>query len=238
MTTMRVSEILAEAQSSTIPGSLPERLCVACAAALPVTGVGLAFMNDDGPVAIIAATDGPARRLEDLQLVLREGPCVDASITRRPVLQPDLNAIEPTRWPHFVPAAQRAGVAAIFSFPLQVGAVRLGILDLYRDSPGMLDAQQLNDALSYSDAATEVILHLQGQVEGVVLHPELSEGFTYSPAIHQATGMISAQTGAGIHDALLLLRARAYADDRRLIELAEEVVDRRLRWDTKDDQHE
>jgi hypothetical protein len=238
MTSPRVTRIMADLKGGTGSESLPQRLCAACAEALPVTGVGLAFMNDTGPMGMVAATDGPACTMEDLQLVLGEGPCVEASQTRRPVLQPDLGATGASRWPLFGSAVLRAGIAAIFAFPLQVGAIRLGVLDLYRDSPGMLDGSELDVALAYADAATELILELQGQAQGDTLHPALSEGFAYSPVIHQATGMISAQAGIGVGDALLLLRARAYAAERALTDIAREVVDRRLRWDTESEQED
>jgi hypothetical protein len=187
-------------------------------------------------MGMVAATDGPARSMEDLQLVLGEGPCVVASQTRRPVLQADLATTAAARWPLFGPAVLRAGIAAIFAFPLQVGAIRLGVLDLYRSSPGMLTSAQLSEALAYADAATEIILELQGQVQGDSLHPALSGSFTYSPVIHQATGMVSAQAGIGVGEALLLLRARAYAAERALTDIAKDVVDRRLRWDTEGEQ--
>jgi ANTAR domain len=231
-TSARVAEIVAGAKDARGPESLPHRLCAACADALPVNGVGLAFMSDGGPIATIAATDGPARRVEDLQLVMGEGPCLEASQSGRPVLQPDLGSTAPARWPLFGPAVLRAGIAAIFAFPLQVGAIRLGVLDLYRDTPGMLSVGELNEALAYADAATEIILYLQGEMPGGRLHPELSEAFAYNPVIHQATGMISAQAGVNIGEALLLLRARAYASERKLTEIAQDVTARRLRWDS------
>jgi hypothetical protein len=223
-----------------MPGSasLPERLCRNCATDLPITGVGLLFLNDSGPIAMIAATDESAARLEDLQLVLGEGPCVDASSSGRPVLQPDLEATGPGRWPHFGPAALRVGVRAIFAFPLHVGGIRLGVLDLYRDSAGMLDATQLRQATTYADAAIEIILHLQAQAPDDQLHPELSEGFRTSPVVHQSTGMIAAQAGVPIAEAFLLLRARAYATGRTLAELATDIVNRTVRWTTEDEAHE
>jgi hypothetical protein len=238
VTSPDVTQIMADVKRDAGSQSLPQRLCAACAEALPVTGVGLAFMNDSGPMGMVAATNGPAGTMEDLQLVLGEGPCVEASQTRRPVLQPDLGATGASRWPLFGPAVLRAGVAAIFAFPLQVGAIRLGVLDLYRSSPGMLDSSELDAALAYADAATELILELQGQVPGDTLHPALSEGFAYNPIIHQATGMISAQAGIGVGDALLLLRARAYAAERALTDIAKDVVERRLRWDTEGEQED
>ena len=160
--TGRVAEILSAVWAASPDGSaLPAGLVHGCARALPVTGVGLALMTDGGPAGTVAATDGPALELEDLQYTLGEGPCVDASRTGRPVLQPDLAATAPRRWPAFAGGAWRPGVAAVFAFPLRVGAIRVGVLDLYRATPGTLTPGQLREALSFADAATLLLLYLQ-----------------------------------------------------------------------------
>ena len=135
------------------PPSLTQRLCVAAAAGLGVTGVGMALMSGKGHEGLVGATDGAARAMEELQFTLGEGPCMDASGGGRSVFQPDLARTAPARWPGFGPAVLEAGIAAIFAFPLQVGGIRLGVLDLYRDTPGVLDDAEVTAALAYADAA-------------------------------------------------------------------------------------
>src|SRR3954453_21801527 len=163
--TGRVAEILSAVWAASPDGSgLPGGLVHGCARALPVTGVGLALMTDGGPAGTVAATDGPALELEDLQYTLGEGPCVDASRSGRPVLQPDLAATAPQRWPAFAGGALAAGVAAVFAFPLRVGAIRVGVLDLYRDRAGPLSPEELTEALCFADAATLALLHAQAGV--------------------------------------------------------------------------
>ena len=49
--------------------------------------------------------------------------------------------------------------------------------------------------------------------------------------VHQATGMITIQLGTSLADALLRLRAHAYASGRTVSDIAADVVDRRLRFD-------
>lgn len=240
MPTVRVQQILLAAGAAGRLGSpLPEVLCAACAAALPVTGVGLILMSEQGPVGLAAATDGPASTMEELQFTLGEGPCVDASAAGRPVLQPELRKTGPSRWPGFGPAALDAGIEAIFAFPLQVGRIRLGVLDLYRDVPGTLSPVELAEALAFADAATRVLLHLQDQMPlDAGLHPDLGGGAHHRPEVHQATGMISVQAGVGLTEALLLLRARAYSSERSILDVAHDVVQRRLRFPPETEDHE
>jgi hypothetical protein len=226
MASTRAAELLSSVLAESADRSdLPIRLMSACAGTLPVTGVGLALMTDDGPAGTIAATDGPAVTLEELQFTLGEGPCVDASRTGRPVLQPDLAVTAPLRWPAFAAGALTAGIRAVFALPLRVGAIRLGVLDLYRDSPGALTAGELREALSFSDAATLLLLHLQaGDLAAGPTSGQLPV-FDDRAEVHQATGVISVQADVGLAEALLLLRARAYAEHRPIGELARDVLD-------------
>jgi hypothetical protein len=217
----RVSEILRAAWVESPDGTdMPNSLAAACVRALPVSGVGLALMTDEGPAGIIAATDGVALELEELQFTLGEGPCVDASTTGRPVLQPDLARTAPLRWPAFAGGALQAGIRAIFALPLRVGAIRIGVLDLYRDRAGSLSSEELTEALSFADAATLVLVHAQAgsPVQGAV--PVLDE----RAEVHQATGVVSVQAAVGLGEALVLLRARAFAEERPLGDLARDVL--------------
>ncbi|MGF1646861.1 MAG: GAF domain-containing protein [Kineosporiaceae bacterium] len=133
----RTAEILGDlVAASSLAAPLADRLVAACAAAVPVTGVGLILMTDDGPAGVVAASDDAAATMEQLQFSLGEGPCVDSSVTGRPALHPELARTGPHRWPLFSSAALQAGIGAIYALPLRVGAIRLGVLDLYRDKPG------------------------------------------------------------------------------------------------------
>lgn len=236
----RVNQILATLLASDKGAeTLPELLCAACLDALPVSGVGLALMSDDGHEGVVAATDGQARQLEELQFTVGEGPCLDASRDGRPVLQPDLSETGPRRWLIFGPAVLDSGVAALFAFPLQVGAIRLGVLDIYRTTTGSLNAGQLAEALAFADAAVLVLLHLQEQVNpGEGLHPELIDASGWHSEIHQSTGFIAVQAAVGLTEALLILRARAFSDNRPILDVARDVLARRLKFRPGGDPHE
>jgi hypothetical protein len=241
MTSSRASAVLTGLMDDPARASdtdLPGLLVTMCTAAIPVTGAGIIVMSDSGPGAMLASTDGPARTMEELQFALGEGPCVDASKSGRPVLQPDLPHTGPQRWPGFAAGALAAGVRAVFAFPLQVGVIRVGVLDLYRDVEGQLDGPQLAEALAFADAATLVLLHLQASSaendpgSGLVAIVEDRD------EIHQATGMISVQAMLGLAEALALLRAHSYSAGRPVLDVARDVVSRILRFLPEDDHHE
>jgi hypothetical protein len=224
---VRVAQILAGVDDGGVDvASLPQRLVSACAQALPVTGAALVLMTDDGPGGTVAVTDPTAGTMEELQFTLGEGPCVESSGTGRPVLQPDLARTGPARWPGFAAAALKAGIGAIFALPLRVGGIRLGVLDLYRDAVGELSADELTEALSYADVATAVLLHLHahGRAGGAELRsvPVIED----RAEVHQAAGMVSVQAGVSLGDALVLLRAHAFASERAVVDVARDVLAR------------
>jgi GAF domain-containing protein len=221
----RVAEILATVLAESRNGiALPGGLVEICARDLPVSGVGLALMTDEGPAGTVAASDGTALQLEELQFSLGEGPCVDASRTGRPVLQPDLARTAQARWPAFAAGAEAAGLVAVFALPLRVGGIRLGVLDLYRTTTGVLSQESLADALCFADAATALLLDLQARAAGWDFPADSLTVLDDRAEVHQATGVVSVQSGVSLDEALLLLRARAYAEQRPIGELALEVL--------------
>ena len=109
----------------------------------------------------LCTTDERSALIEESQFALGEGPCVDAYNLDRPVLEPDLAHPAQARWLAFSGPVVASGVQAIFGFPLHIGQVRLGALNLYRDRTGSLTDEQHSDALAMADIATRAVLSLQ-----------------------------------------------------------------------------
>jgi hypothetical protein len=137
------------------------RLCEVSAGVTGLNGAGITVMAGEVNQGSLGASDEVSRAIEELQFALGEGPCVDAHRDQRPVLEPDLRAPTGSRWHAFGPLVVEAGGRALFAFPLRLGAVRLGALDLYRDRPGRLTDEQHADALVVADVVTEAVLLMQ-----------------------------------------------------------------------------
>jgi hypothetical protein len=210
----------------------PADLCRVGADATAMSGAGIMLMSNDTPGGHLGASDAVSTLIEDLQYTLGEGPCVDAYEQQGPVMEPNLAAPASTRWLAFTPPALDAGVRAVFGFPLQIGAIRLGALDLYRDQPGPLSGDQHADALVLADVAARAVLVLQANAPPGALAAELEASGTLQFVVHQASGMVSVQLGVSVGDALVRLRAYAFANDRALVAVAQDVVARRLRLDS------
>ena len=122
-----------------------------------MTGAGIMLMSEDVPQGSVCTSNPVSDLIEQLQYGLGEGPCVDAYHEDEPVLEPDLAEPSRPRWPAFAGPAIDAGVRAVFGFPLRVGAVRLGALNLYCDRPGPLTDDQHADALVMADVAAQAV---------------------------------------------------------------------------------
>src|ERR1700677_2239451 len=238
MTTNRTARIwnLVAGQAASHGGRVSAAdVCVAAVAAVEVTGGWLLAASGARPGHLMAVTDELSELLVELQLTLGEGPGLDIRASGGPVLASDLSELEAARrWPVFAPAAGQGGAAAIFVFPLQVGAIRAGVMGLYRVRPGPLSTSQLGDALVFADTATLLLLDAQGQglddaAAGSGPAGQPADLTRHRAEIDQATGMLTEQLGVGIAEAFIRLRAYAYAHDRRLSELARDIVARRLR---------
>lgn len=201
-----------------------EDLCGPYLENLSVTGAAVSLFGGAAAETLVCASDELAVRLDELQFSLGEGPRWRAVRTRLPVLIPDLQTVPHTDWPMFHKAIAGTKAAALFVYPLTVGAVDLGVVELYHTAPG---------ALSRSDQATAAVL--AGQTSWYLLRkivtlsspdtdPALEPGLMSRREIHQATGMVLAQSGATPAESLLLLRAYAFAHDLTLRQTADAVL--------------
>ena len=219
---------LVDAQPACSPGTrgMLLRICRAASEALASSGAGVSVFTANAVGGVGAASDPRSERLADLQFVLGEGPGMDAFDGRRPVLVADLDDDAPTRWPVYAPALRDSGVRAVFAFPLQVGAARLGVLHVFRDRAGPLSAEQLADALTFADVTVAALLDEQdGDGDGI------TEAIEYRAELFQAQGMVMVQIGGTISEAMARLRAYAYAENLGLSRIARDVVAGRLNFD-------
>ena len=228
MTSDRRQSILSRIAES--DDSSPDRLCSVCMDVTATSGVGIMLRSGNVTRGSLGMTDAVSSLIEELQFMLGEGPCIDAYNLEVPIAEPDL--ADPTsRWLGFTPPVFKAGVRALFAFPLRVGAVRIGSLDLYRDHSGALSDDQHADALIIADVVSQAVLTMQAEAPLGELAAQLEAVMTPQNVVYQAVGMVSAQLGVSADESLIRLKAHAFANDRLLTELAQDVLARRLRFD-------
>jgi hypothetical protein len=207
----------------------PQRsLCMASAAVVGVLGAGVVLGSARRTLGNVCVSGSLIGAVEDAQYALGEGPCVDAVRTKAPVLVGDLAAFD-GRWTEFRRAALVGGVRSAFGFPLLIGTSCIGALNLFHDQPGMLTNEQCADAVTVAHVAARMVLGWQSAAERGGLVWQLEHVPAHRAVVHQATGMISVQADVSVADALDLLRAYAFAEDRSLRAVAADVVGGRLR---------
>lgn len=215
-------------------GSVPRSLCEVAAEVTGMSGAGVMLLSDDRPQASICTTDAVSSLIEEAQYTLGEGPCVDAHRLGTVILEADLAGSAARRWTEFSPAAVGAGARAVFAFPIRVGAVRLGALNLYRDRPGPIGDEEHASALVVADVAARSVLTAQANAAPGELSAELGTETHLWGVVHQAAGMVSVQLGVPVAEALIRLRGRAFGTSRLVSDVARDVVERRLRFSVED----
>ena len=195
----------------------------------------------------VAAAD-LARSGEELQVTVGEGPSLDVLAGASSITLNELDDAEPAaRWPVFAPAAVLLGIGSMTVIPMRIGAARFGAFAVYLPKPGGLDPVHGAEAITLASLALDLLVdHLgagDGNAAAAVSRPGLGTAavpgsdpaldavIDGTPEIHQATGMISIQLGVDLPTALLRLRARAFAENRRLSHLAADVVSRVVRFE-------
>jgi len=226
----RLARILGDLSAKGATGWSSARLCEVTRDIVGVSGSGVMLMSGDVQQGSLCTTDDVSNLIEELQYTLGEGPCVDAYQHNRVVVEPDLAQPRMPRWLAFAPQALAAGVRALYAFPLQVGTVRLGALDLYRDQPGSLSDDQHADAMVMAEVIATWVLDVQAQAPAGSIAKELELDADFHFVVHNAAGMVSVQLGVSITEALIRLRAYAFSHDRSLRDVAEDVVTRKVRF--------
>jgi diguanylate cyclase (GGDEF)-like protein len=130
---------------------------------LPVTSAGITLITPGIHPRHVAASDARATRFEVLQSDLFPGPSLLAYDTNAAVEVPDLRL--ENRFPLFTQAALNTGMGAVFAFPLRRGANRLGVLELYRDSPGLLESHDLEAAQTLANVAAVYLTNVQTRID-------------------------------------------------------------------------
>ena len=209
-----------------------ERLAAPFLALLPVDGVAISILNRDRRAVQVHASDATAARLEEIHFDLGEGPAFDAFDAESAVLVPDVTASD--RWPLFLADAANTSAAAIFVFPLSLGAACVGTVLCYSSTAGALDTAAIEMGTNLSRAIAGPAFR-----QAMILADDENVGDA-TPSemrreVHQATGMVLLQLEVSATDAFARMRAYAFSHGSTLREVAHDVVARRLDFSTLND---
>lgn len=195
-------------------------------ALLPAEDAAASVLSAPFDPETLAATSDRAARLDEKQIDLGEGPAWDACRTYLPV---DMRVGEDrdfAAWPVFAFAVQAAAVASVLAVPMRIGTSSIGAVSLYNSTPIRFDASQLELAERLAGVlARTVVEQAMTSLENSTLtrDPALSRR-----EVHQATGMVMSQMRSSPADALLMIRAYAFAEEISVREVAAQIIARTL----------
>lgn len=195
---------------------------------LPISGASIAVFNVAGQQSTVWASDTTAARIEELQFDLGEGPHWRALTSAMPVLVSDTRSDLHPDWPLFSAAIAELRIGAIFAFPLLLGAITVGVVDLYRTRPGVLSQQEYVLAIALCGRVTKHAVFDAIQNADQESVDELGGAPAMRREVHQATGVVLVQLGVTATEAFFVLRAYAYSNGFTVLSTAQEVLAGRL----------
>jgi len=205
--------------------SLTARLCEASRRMLDADGASMTLDYLGNGRLMVHATDELSAQLDDLQDVVGEGPSFDAARSGEIVVA-RLGDRHDDRWALFADRLNDLGfVGTLLSVPLRAELSVLGVLSLHRRGE-----EREEDLVSarFLGATVGTALLLDPRVGRP--DQDASEAWATRSQIHQATGMIVAQVGVRTEDAMALLRAQAFARNTSLLQVARDIVGRRINF--------
>ena len=214
-----------------------DRLCEACVTLFEVDAAAISLIFDGVNKGTLGSSSAPARRYDELQFILGEGPCLESVERRAPVLVHDLADPGEHRWPIYGPAMLDMKIRGVYAMPVIVAGEYVGALDLFRAQPGRpLEDEVLVGAVTAAEMAGMPLLDvLDADLQATAADPSSdawTEMHVLSRAeVSQATGMLVAQLGVEPAEALVRLRAHAYSTGRSATDVARDILERRLRLD-------
>jgi hypothetical protein len=214
-----------------------DRLCEACVVLFDIDAAAISLVFDGASSGTLGSSSTAARIYDELQFTFGEGPCLDSVTGRKPISVVDLADPKESRWPAFGPALLAHEIRGVLAVPVVVAGAYVGALDLFRKRPGRLEDEQFAGSIVAAELAGVPLLDLlDADLQAAVSDPNSNawaELNALSRAeVSQATGMLVAQLGVEPAEALVRLRAYAYAAGRDVTDVARDILDRRLKLES------
>ena len=210
-----------------------DRLCEACVLLFDIDAAAISLVFDGASSGTLGSSGALARTYDELQFTLGEGPCLESVALRTPVLIADLADPDEARWPIYGPAMLSHHIRGVFAMPVLVAGEHLGALDFFRAQPGHLESEYFAGGIVAAELAGVPMLDLLDADLLAAVNDPSSNAWTElhdlsRAEVSQATGALVAQLGVEPAEALVRLRAHAYATGRSSTDVARDILERRL----------
>ena len=208
--------------------SLAEALHEVIAAAIPLLradGVGLMLADEQGSLGWVTATNEAERAFEQAERDLGEGPCVDAFTAGQVVRTADLRA-DP-RWPRLAPAARTNQIRGVLSAPVLLDDQPIGTCNALTTVPRDWTEADAGAVRAFAGMLGRLIGSITDARHKTELTVQLQSALNSRVLIEQARGVLMERQGVDAQRAFELLRHRARSSERKLADVARELLARR-----------
>jgi len=193
---------------------------------LRAEAAGVMLADPRGGLRLIASSDERMRLLELFELQDSQGPCLDAFSSGRAVQASAADSR--ARWPVFALRASGAGFQVMCAVPLRVRTHVIGALNLFRGSDEPFTGTEMEIAQAMAEMAAIGLIQERALRERNLLAEQLQAALNSRVVIEQAKGMLAEYLAITVDDAFTLLRNYARDFNRKLSEVAMDVVDRKI----------
>lgn len=201
---------------------LMNQLVGSCLGLLRVEAAGLLLRGSRG-LELAASSSEEGRLLGLLQLQYDEGPCLDSVSSGRAVAVDELGH-RADRWPEFARAAATLGFVSTYAFPLRLREQTIGGLNLLCVLPGSLGEADQRVGQALADIATIGLLQREKHNRAARAAEQLQGALNSRVVIEQAKGALATRLEIDQDAAFALIRARSWSGRRKLVDVAQEVI--------------
>jgi GAF domain-containing protein len=228
ISTERISDLFVEVADTLVDEfdviDFLHNLTVHAAGISGADAAGLMLTDQMGHLRFMAASNPNGETLELFQLQNSEGPCLDCFTTGEPVVNADL-AHAADRWPTFAPRAIQLGYQSVHAFPMRLRDHIIGALNLFGSADAFFDATDVRVVQALADVATIALMQERTIRRAEELTEQLQSALTSRVVVEQAKGAVAALRGITTDEAFELLRSRARSSQKRLVDVAQAVLD-------------
>ena len=189
----------------------------------PAVMTGITMLVE-GRVRTAVFTDDSAPEIDSAQYETGGGPCLEAFRQQEVMVVADTTKDD--RWPAFKEAAASRGVRSVMSLPLIANHEGVGALNFYATDADAFSGTDIEIGLIFATQAAVVLANTQAYWDAHQLSQDLAAAMKSRAVIEQAKGILMGAQRCGPDEAFQVLVRASQRENRKLREIAEELVNR------------
>jgi GAF domain-containing protein len=201
---------------------LMHRLMKHATSVVNASGAGVMLADESGELGFVAASQERLVEVEQHQAHLERGACFEAYATNRIIQVEDLRTEE--RWPAYARRAVDLGLLSVLGVPMNALGQTIGVINFYRGEASTWSEEDVNAAEIITAMGAGYILNADQMRAQHLLGDQLRTAIASRDVIGQAKGILMARANVDADAAFEMLRQRSQDRNRKLRDLAQQIV--------------